>query len=211
MHAWVLSHVRLFPTPWAVAHQAPLSMRFPRQEYWSGLPFPSPGDLPDLEIEPTSLASPALPGGFFTTAPPGKTFIAIWGKEKKQRKETSKSVMLCYAWRGRFGHVWKWLGYWMVREVLSVEVTLMHTAKGREDTDHAKIKRESVPDRIRWNWASWDQNRVDKGVSHVRTKREKQAKEGPCKPAQRAWIFVSTREFPLKLLSSGGRVSDHHF
>ena len=46
-----LSRVRLFATPWTVAYQAPLSMVFSRQEYWSGLPFPSPGDLPDLEIE----------------------------------------------------------------------------------------------------------------------------------------------------------------
>ena len=46
-----LSRVRLFATPWTVAHQAPLSMGFSRQEYWSGLPFPSPGDLPDPGIE----------------------------------------------------------------------------------------------------------------------------------------------------------------
>ena len=58
-----------FVTPWTVAHQASLSMRFPRQEFWSGLPFPSPGDLPDLGIKP---ASPELAGGFFTTEPPGK-------------------------------------------------------------------------------------------------------------------------------------------
>ena len=54
-------------TPWTVAHQAPLSMEFSREEYWSGLPFPSPGDLPNPEIEPTSLRSPALAGRFFTT------------------------------------------------------------------------------------------------------------------------------------------------
>ena len=59
-------------TLWTVAHQAPLSMGFPRQEYWSGLPFPSPGDLSDPGIEPTSLVLPALAGRFFTTAPPGK-------------------------------------------------------------------------------------------------------------------------------------------
>ena len=52
-----LSHVRLFVTPWTVAHQAPLSMGFSRQDYWSGLPFPSPGDLPDPGVEP---GSPAL-------------------------------------------------------------------------------------------------------------------------------------------------------
>ena len=51
-----LSCVRLFATPWTVAYQAPLSMGFSRQEYWSGLPFPSPGDLPDPEIEPRSPA-----------------------------------------------------------------------------------------------------------------------------------------------------------
>ena len=66
------SRVQLFATPWTVAHEAPLSMEFSRQEYWSGLPFPSPGDLPDPGIEQVSLASPALAGGFFTTVPPRK-------------------------------------------------------------------------------------------------------------------------------------------
>ena len=51
-----ISQVWLFVTPWTVAHQAPLSMGFSRQEYWSGLPFPSPGDLPDPRMEPRSLA-----------------------------------------------------------------------------------------------------------------------------------------------------------
>ena len=52
----LLSSVQLFATPWTVAFQASLSMGFPRQEYWSDLPFPSPGELPDPEIEPASLA-----------------------------------------------------------------------------------------------------------------------------------------------------------
>ena len=64
-----LSPIQLFATPWTVANQAPLSMEFPRQEYWSALPFPPPGDLLDPGIEP---ASPALAGGFFTTETPGK-------------------------------------------------------------------------------------------------------------------------------------------
>ena len=59
-------------TPWIVAHQAPLSMGFPRQKYWCGLLLTSPGELPDPGIEPASLTSPALVGGFFTTEPPGK-------------------------------------------------------------------------------------------------------------------------------------------
>ena len=71
----VLSCVQLFATPWTVAHQTPLSMEFSRQEYWSGLPFPSLGDLPDPGIEPTSLASLALAGRFFTSVPPGKPCI----------------------------------------------------------------------------------------------------------------------------------------
>ena len=54
------SHVQLFAAPWTVACQAPLSLGFSRQEYWSGLPCPSPGDLPDSETKPTPLVSPAL-------------------------------------------------------------------------------------------------------------------------------------------------------
>ena len=64
-----LSCVRLFATPWTVAHQAPPSMRFFRQEYWSGLPFPSPEDLPDPGIKPRS---PALQADALTSEPPGK-------------------------------------------------------------------------------------------------------------------------------------------
>ena len=66
MCAQGLSHVRLFMTPWTVAHQAPLSMGFSRQENWSGLSCPPPGDLPDPGIEPASPESPALAGRFFT-------------------------------------------------------------------------------------------------------------------------------------------------
>ena len=65
------SHVQLFVTLLTVAHHAPLSMGFSRQEYWSGLPCPPP-NLPDPGIKPTSLASPALVGGFFTTGTPWK-------------------------------------------------------------------------------------------------------------------------------------------
>ena len=61
-----------FVTAWTVAHQAPLHMGFSREEYWSGLPFSSPGDLPDPGIKPMSPVSPALAGRFFTTEPPGK-------------------------------------------------------------------------------------------------------------------------------------------
>ena len=54
-------------TPWTIARQIPLSLEFSRQEDWSGLPFPTAGDLPDPEVEPTSSVSPALAARFFTT------------------------------------------------------------------------------------------------------------------------------------------------
>ena len=65
----LLSHVQLFGTPWTGARQAPLSMGFPRQEYWSGLPFPSPGDLPDPGMEPES---PELQADSLPSEPAGK-------------------------------------------------------------------------------------------------------------------------------------------
>ena len=67
-----LSRVGLFVTPWTVAYQAPLSMRFSRQEYWSGLPFPSTGDLPDPGI---GLGSPALEADALTSEPPTRDYI----------------------------------------------------------------------------------------------------------------------------------------
>ena len=74
----LLSRVRLFVTPWTVAFQAPVSMECSKQEYWSGSPFPTPGDLPNPEIELASLVSSALADGFFTTAPPDKSSLGIY-------------------------------------------------------------------------------------------------------------------------------------
>ena len=73
-----LSRVQLFTPPWTVAPQAPLSMGFSRQEYWSGLPFPSPGDLPNPGIEPVSPASHALIGRFFTVWATGDKLSQTW-------------------------------------------------------------------------------------------------------------------------------------
>ena len=77
-----LNYVPLFVTPWTVAHQAPQSMGFPRQEYWSGLPYPPPGDLPDSGIEIASLVFPVLAGRFFTTAPSGKPTVILQNTKK---------------------------------------------------------------------------------------------------------------------------------
>ena len=77
-----LSCVRLLATPWTVAYQAPLSMGFSRQEYWSGLPFPSPGDLPDPGIEPRF---PALQGDSLLSEPPAAKAVREAGTQQKAR------------------------------------------------------------------------------------------------------------------------------
>ena len=91
------SCVRLFGTPWTVAHQAPLSKGFSSQEYWSGLPFFPPGAVSDPGIESASLMSPALAGRFFTTEPSGKpTVITSLKKERIfQRMKTKLSHGIC--------------------------------------------------------------------------------------------------------------------
>ena len=81
----LLSCVQLFVTPWTVAHVAPLSVGFPRQEHWSGLPCPPPGDLPDPETEPTSPVSPAL--DYLSLSHPGrlsKTFYHAYTLRRNQ-------------------------------------------------------------------------------------------------------------------------------
>ena len=82
------SHVQLLATPWTVAYQASLSMGFSRQEYWSGLPFPPPGDLPNPRIKPASLSSPTLAGRFFTTS-------TTWESENRSVMSYSVTSMGC--------------------------------------------------------------------------------------------------------------------
>ena len=83
----LLSRIRFFVPPWTVAHQTPLFMEFSRQEYWSGLPFPSPGDLPNSGIEP---GSPALVGGFFTTS---ATWEARWETSARPLQEVNRKLL----------------------------------------------------------------------------------------------------------------------
>ena len=106
MHAWVLSHfscVWLFGTLWTVACQTPLSMGFSRKEYWSRLPCPSPGDLPNLGIEP---ALSALAAGFFTTSttweapfsPIGPQLLLIFESLNNSNGKTYEK-MISYTWK----------------------------------------------------------------------------------------------------------------
>ena len=96
---WINSHVvyslscvRPFATLWTVVDQAPPSTGFPRQEYWSGLPFPSPGDLPHPGIEPRSPGSPMLVSEFFTTVPPVVNFSAT----KKIKEQITAALQLAW-------------------------------------------------------------------------------------------------------------------
>ena len=79
------SRVRLFVTPQTVTHQAPLSMGFSRQGYWSGVPFPLPGDLPNPGIEPSFIKSPALAGEFFTTRDTWEAHRSLGSWENSER------------------------------------------------------------------------------------------------------------------------------
>ena len=79
-------------TPWTGSCQAPLSMGFPKQEYWSGLPFPSPGDLSEPRMELSTLVSPALTGGFFITA-------EVCGQVQSQGINSTPSEAMARVWR----------------------------------------------------------------------------------------------------------------
>ena len=105
----MLSHVPTLVTSWTVACQASLSMGCPRQNYWSGLPFPSLGDLPDPGIEPTS---PALAGGFFTTEPPGKPIDPLYNHWNTQEvshgtRGVKDSILWQLNWWGEEDCVWE--------------------------------------------------------------------------------------------------------
>ena len=98
----LFSRVRLFVTPWTVAHQAPLSVEFSRQEYWARLPFPSPGDLPNPGIKPRS---PALRAGALPSEPPGN-HDQPRQHIKKQRHYFANKGPSSQGYGFSSGHVW---------------------------------------------------------------------------------------------------------
>ena len=100
------SHVQPFETPWTATCQASLSMGFSRQEYWSRLPIPTPGDLPNPGIEPVSLASPALVDWFYTTAAPEKPEV-----KGKQVQFLARSLVV--KGRREKDQGLEWMGHWV--------------------------------------------------------------------------------------------------
>ena len=131
VHAQSLSCVWLFVTLWTVAHQAPLSMGFSRQEYWSGLPFPSPGDLPKPRMEPSS---PALAGRFYTTELPGKPVVYLENKGNRHqwcktfsRQPWATEEQLCFIKKKITKNITK--GHWKVG-LFNLQIsTLIHGLK----------------------------------------------------------------------------------
>ena len=93
--AQLLNRVQLFAIPWTVVCKAPLPLEFSRQEYWNGLPFPTPGDLPDPAIKPLSLVSPALADGFLTTVPSEKPYI-IATLDISYKRNNTKCTSFCH-------------------------------------------------------------------------------------------------------------------
>ena len=108
------SRLGLFATLWTVAHQAPLSVGLSRQEYWSGLSFPPPGELPNPRIEPASLMSPASGGGFFTTTDTWEAALKLWWLSKGKIRvcggvkwqpigQSQSDGSECFSYRGQSG------------------------------------------------------------------------------------------------------------
>ena len=134
----LLCLVWLFATLWTVTRQAPLSLGFPRKEYWIGLPFPPPKDLPDPGTEPVSPASPALADRFFTDAPPGKPYPqewtrvnpkingGLWGIMTYQYRFIScnKCISLVQGVDNAGGCTWQGCGGWGVWELCEPKTTL---------------------------------------------------------------------------------------
>ena len=109
------NHVGLLPTPWTVACQAPLFTGFCRQEYWSGLPRPAPGDLPDPGIEPTSLTSPTLSGGYFATSTTWEATIVV---------NTYLYAQTWFAVVQSLSHVWPFVMAWTAACQASLPFTI---------------------------------------------------------------------------------------
>ena len=150
MKVKLLSHVRLFATPWTVAYQTPPSMGFSRQKYWSELPFPSPEDLPNPGIEP---GSPALQTDTLPSEPPGKPFssvpIQMLGKmtnicsHRKLKdaildRELKVTLMMCYK-GSRVFFISKMLSFWTHQYFFTCNLLQGTQSNKTSDLIHLKV------------------------------------------------------------------------
>ena len=140
-----LSRIRLFATPWTVAYQAPLSVGFSRQQYWSGLPFPSPVDLPKPGIEP---GSPALQTDALPSEPPGKS-------EQLSSKRTQITMLTRMQRKGNLVHCW-----WEHKLVPSLWKTVLRFLK------KIKIRLACEPAFYYWVYTKKDKNTNLKRYMH---------------------------------------------
>ena len=166
MHAYVLNHssgVWLFVTLWTVAHQVPLSMQFYKQEYFSGLLCPPPGDLPNPGIEPSSLMSQALTGRFFTTSTIWKAPLnmymyqitnILWViKKAREFRKTSTSALLTMpkpstVWItancGKFLKRWKYQTTWPASWEICMQVKKQQLELDMEQQTGSKLGKEYI-------------------------------------------------------------------
>ena len=166
MHAYVLNHssgVWLFVTLWTVAHQVPLSMQFYKQEYFSGLLCPPPGDLPNPGIEPSSLMSQALTGRFFTTSTIWKAPLnmymyqitnILWViKKAREFRKTSTSALLTMpkpstVWItancGKFLKRWKYQTAWPASWEICMQVKKQQLELDMEQQTGSKLGKEYI-------------------------------------------------------------------
>ena len=148
-----LSRVQLFATPWTVAYQAPPSMGFSRQEYWSGLPFPSPGDLPDPGIKP---GSPAFQADALPSEPPGnqdKPRYLI----KKQRYHFADKDLCSQSYYFSSSHVQIWefdhKEGWVLKNWCFWTVVLEKTLESPLESEETELvnPKGNQPLNIHWN------------------------------------------------------------
>ena len=166
MHAYVLNHssgVWIFVTLWTVAHQVPLSMQFYKQEYFSGLLCPPPGDLPNPGIEPSSLLSPALTGRFFTTGTIWKAPLSMYMyqianilwviKKAREFRKTSTSALLTMpkpstVWItancGKFLKRWKYQTTWPASWEICMQVKKQQLELDMEQQTGSKLGKEYI-------------------------------------------------------------------
>ena len=148
-----------FATPWSVAYQTPLYMGFPRQDYWSELSFPSPGDLPDPGVKSVS---PSLSGRFFTTEPPGKFHLYFaqdkWGAQRREvscpklpNEQDVSARVLPVLFNSKDHNLWMLAGRWLRVYTSEVIIASKTRVGANSPKSHYHHKKKLCKIFIKWN------------------------------------------------------------